>query len=247
MRVIEHPLAAERIIRDAEERRQQRQPRAPGIHASDLIYCLRKQWLTRQYHLESKGPDVLSVDILTMFLTGHGYHALLEEGNAEVEVELTLANGSTVVCTIDYLHPDSIEPWEVKSTRYSSNKTPEDIAHYVDQVGTYCLAQRSLRGWLVVLFLNGNYSTKRGSVLKVWEVEFTSEELVGWSIELQRRYDILADDSTIPDADFEHYGWECQYCPYGPKGTGVCEGGIGRLTPFFMPDDDMEPVEVIEL
>ena len=247
MKVYENQPLAERIIRDAEERRTSRNPRAPGIHASNLVYCLRQGWLNRRYGLEGKEPDVLSSETLTMFLTGHGYHALLEEGNTEVEVQLHLPNGQSITCTIDYLLPNDITPWEVKSTRYSSAKSPEDIAQYVDQLGIYCLAQRSRRGVLVVLHLNGDYRENRGSVLKVWEVEFSNEELVGWALELQRRYDILVDDSQIPDEDFEHYDWECKYCQYGPKGTNVCPGGIGRLTPFFTPDDEMEPLEVVEL
>ena len=247
MKLWEQPVIAERLVRDAEERRQKRQPRAPGIHASDLLYCLRQRWLTRKYGLGGKEPDTLSTDTLTLFLTGHAFHALLEEGQTEVETQLVLPFGQSITCTIDYLVPPDITPWEVKSTRYSSAKTPEDIAQYIDQLGTYCLARRSLRGYLVILHLNGDYRENRKPILKVWELNFTADELAGWAIELQRRHDILVDESHIPDEDYEHYQWECKYCPYGPEGTLECPSGIGRMTPYFLVDDDMEPLEVVEL
>jgi hypothetical protein len=244
----EEPVLAERLIRDAEERRLQRQPRAPGIHASDLVYCLRQKWLTRAYNLENKEPDVLSTDTLTLFLTGHAFHALLEHGDAEVETTLVLPGGHAITCTIDYIVPPDISPWEVKSTRYSSAKTPEDIANYIDQLGTYCLARRSRQGYLVILHLNGDYRENRKPVLKVWRLVFEAQELARWAIELGRRYEIVSDESQIPEADFEHYDWECQYCPYGPKiGTGVCQGGMGRVMPFFTADEEIEEVEVVEL
>jgi hypothetical protein len=248
VRLVAEPILAERLIRDAEERRQQRQPRAPGIHASDLVYCLRQKWLMRKYHLENQEADILSTDTLTLFLTGHAFHALLEHGDSEVETQLVLPGGHTITCTIDYIVPPDISPWEVKSTRYSAAKTPEDIASYIDQLGTYCLARRSSQGYLVILHLNGDYRENRKPVLKVWRIVFEPRELAQWAVELGRRYEIVADTTQIPDADFEHYDWECQYCPFGPKvGSGECPGGMGRNLPFFLRDEDEEPLEVIEL
>ena len=244
MRAYENPVKAEILVRNAQARREKASDREPGIHQSDLTSCLRKSWLRMQSGASPDIADTADLGQLLTYLVGHGYHALLEEGDTEVKTKLWLGGGN-IHCTIDYVPHDDPIPHEVKSTRYSSEKSLDDMGQYLDQLAVYCLARGSTRGRLIVLHLNGNYKESRQPVLRVWDIEFTREELGRYWSELDYRQRILQ-APTIP-AIGNHYTWECDYCPFGPKvGTGQCPGGKGRSTSFFVPDtlQDLEDMLV---
>ena len=234
MQAFENPVKAEILVRNAQARREKASDREPGIHQSDLTSCLRKSWLRMQSGASPDIADTASLGQLLTFLVGHGYHALLEEGQTEVKTILYLPTGQ-VHCTIDYIPPDSTYPHEVKSTRYSSEKPLEDMGQYLDQLAVYCIARRVNQGGLIVLHLNGDYKGSRSPVLRVWDIAFTDDELLRYQDELGYRLQIL--QSPDVPAIGNHYTWECDYCPFGPKvGDNRCPGGKGRSTSFFVPD-----------
>lgn len=242
MIVTENPAAAAELIRRANDYQKSVAPRAEGLHVSDLIYCRRKAWYRAQARAAGQTGEEYDTDTLVMFLLGHGYHALLEQGVDERRVVLHLKHHTTgepilVHGTIDgEVKPDG-SPHEFKTTRYSSNKTIEDMQHYVEQVAAYALGLGMSHAQLSVIFINGSYNrggTGMKPTIRTYDLNFSNEELVAWAGELRRRAWVLL--QPVPPPLSDHRTWECQYCPFSQKAGGPCPAGPGNARHWFEQD-----------
>lgn len=224
MIVHEQPERARAIFEAARQR--QETERAPGLHVSDLICCLRKYWY------QQRQPIPLDEATEQFFLLGQSQHILLQPGGG-CELAVTLPLAAEVHGTVDVYGEDW--PWErateIKTTRTDDAKEAVyAMPGYVEQLASYCLALGETIGVLVVWYIFAF-----PPVLKAWGITFTREELDTWKHELSRRLAILksGDDPGLG----EHDKKECRYCPYWKKNQGPCEGGEGRGQGFFFPSN----------
>lgn len=242
MIVRENPDAVMELLRLAQEHRAETKPRAPGLHASDLIYCRRKAWYRRQ----SGAPEeVLDEETLCLFLMGQGHHNVFERCAPEKEVVLEL-EGIVVICTPDIECPDDVKfPGELKTTRMTANKNPVyDAAHYIEQLCTYCLARNVRSGRLYVFYLNGTYARGKGGMrpkMVAYDITFTPEEMGEWRRELTFRA-LQVTGETVPTGKSTHKKWECGYCPLNMAKGGPCSApeGTDPKDLFFHQDNPPE-------
>lgn len=203
-------------------------------HVSQLVQCLRKSWNQRR----GTSHAALTEKEMATFLTGKGHHALIQALplHADYQIEVPFVDKSIPMQgTKDgvlYIQSQGVRRVvEIKSTRSSSNKTPDDLAHYVEQLAAYCLNENTPYGTLIVLHLLGDWKDHKPSQLKVWHITFDEKDLELWSRELRRRASILLSD--VEPAIGEHQTWECGYCPFSVTKGGRCAGGRGRDYGFF--------------
>lgn len=240
MIVHDNPAAARELISRANAYNIATHPREEGLHVSDLIYCRRKAWYRKQRRAANPEFEEYDTDTLVMFLLGHGYHALLEQGIEERKVVLMFAAHDRDVAvhgTIDgEVRPDG-SPHEFKTTRYSSNKPIEEMIHYVEQVASYALGLGVDHGQLSIIFINGAYN-RGGSgmkpTIKTLDLTFSEPEMDNWYLELGRRVAALLQPTPPPLPC--HRTWECQYCPFSSKNGGPCPGGPGEQRHWFMQE-----------
>jgi hypothetical protein len=239
--VTENPAAAAELIRRANAYNTALHPREEGLHVSDLIYCRRKSWYRRQARAKTGVGEEYDTDTLVMFLLGHGYHALLEQGEEERKVVLELRYSEHVWIavhgTIDGEVREDGSPHEFKTTRYSSNKSIEEMIHYVEQVASYALGRGTNHAQLSVIFINGSYNkggTGMKPTIKTFDLDFTDQELREWRLEQTRRaVQLLSPDP--PELPC-HRTWECGYCPFNQKVGGPCPAGPGLQRHWFAQD-----------
>lgn len=237
MRLDENAAAADSLVAAAWIAHEQGQGRADGVHVSDLTLCSRRAWYHRQgYHEDHDARTKL------LFLIGAGHHAVVQAitevpgaMGAQVEVPIRYVRpGMTVHGTVDLLLTEDLGEeivCEIKTTRSSSDKSPEDSSHYLEQVACYCVTLGVTRARLYIVHLMGNYRETRTPVLVAWDIEFTPDELARWEAEMARRYALIT--SVPTPSPYEAYKWECGYCPFFGKNGGICPGG-GLRQPFFI-------------
>ena len=198
--------------------------RTDGVHMSDLVGCTRKAWLSANSGITLANDDEFTLIVML----GEGHHGLIG-GRTD-------ANKTQVINGIS-LTPDEIVSEEglqviieYKTTRKSANKTIYDLGNYVDQIGGYCFSLNIKRARLHVFHLVGSYRPPT-PVHKCYELEFEDWELKAWGDEIQRRHNLLRAAEKVEDISlYEHFDWECSYCPYKNNG---CGGGGGERVPFF--------------
>lgn len=229
----EAPVLAAQIIELANKATYKDRYHGPP-HVTDLTGCLRKAWARRR---GVKGQP-MTEDEQTMLLTGHAHHMLIQaakaEGPGEWEVEKELRDDTIPVQgTVDVVMRQGSEvvPLEIKTTRASAKKGPDNWQHYIEQIASYCLLVGANQAYLGILHLLGDYSGAKLPKWRMWKILFTLPELEAWRNELQRRARILAQPG-LPALD-EHQTWECGYCPLLVTRGGFCEGGDGRDQVFF--------------
>lgn len=259
MRFEENPVAADNMISLCHDLHNNETNRAPGLHASDLVFCVRKGYLQHVLKLPKPAP---TADQKAMWLSGAGHGYLLQLlGAHEVVKQLTLthrpgtrAHGHDhiVTTTVDLIEQDTfVGPLicEVKSTRKSyptGDKLPEiELDYYIEQLATYMLTHRKTTGRLYVMFNNGDYKSLRFPIFRAYDLTLTPQELTDWMYELADRACAMlgANDVPVP----LRYGWECGYCEYASKKGGPCtqdELASGRggdktgikQSPFFVKE-----------
>jgi len=208
-----------KVMSEMRERLRIDQPRE-GTHVSDLVFCLRKAWMLKQLDKTPEGrfaytgqtPD----ETVLVWMVGHSHEAIFGQGLARGQpIE---ADG--IVGTPDFWDEALIE---MKSTRMSAKKTPEDMGHYVAQVASYCAMQGLLEGRLYVLHLMGDYS-RDGPIsakLRIWKLQFKPKDLKAWWEELLLRRNVVL--GKIMPAPAPCWEWECGYCAV--RSLIDCPGG----------------------
>ncbi|MEM4168778.1 MAG: hypothetical protein QXY99_01675 [Thermoproteota archaeon] len=180
-----------------------------GVHLTDLI-CVR---LT--YFRKREGDNLSERDIV-FYALGAGEGEVIEQLLGDKREVIVIKNG--VVHTVDAITfvDDSIFPVEIKTTRTERVEKVDDVVrpHYLFQLGAYCSALSVSTGFLVVLMMN------RGEV-KVFKVNFSSEELENIEREVSRRKDLLLkalqeDDPTIAPSVLNDpdLNWKCNECRF---------------------------------
>ena len=176
----------QRVVGAMRERMGVDRPR-PGVHVSELIYCLRKAWALRE--IGDNRVNVLGEtgdETVFVWIVGHSHEAIFGQGS--VRGKSVLKDG--IWYTPDFFAepPNLIEQieqgeynladlsneeffnigklTEMKSTRASAKKRMDDgeMQHYLDQTASYLAAEGRLEGWVWVFHINGDYQhqTKEG-------------------------------------------------------------------------------------
>jgi len=192
----------------------------PGIHLSDLLLCLRKAWYRKKGLAPGSDEDVV------YWITGKGYHAILEEEAKEVELEKDGIIGTIDALKLGEPGRREILPIEVKSTRKSSARGLEDSPWWLEQLKGYCHLLGVRKGRLTVLHLMGDYRERAPKIL-TWDLEFTQDELEENWRWLLRRKEVLEralEEDRPPEGPRED--WECGSCSI--KLCEKCEKKEGR-------------------
>ena len=235
-----------------------------GVHATDLLYCLRKAWGKRRVPSADQ-PELDDETILT-WSGGLMFEDLISEGKRQkmaaycftcrtVSRVVPPVRGGTepthcslcgnwwLLFTPDYIADDMIH--EVKQTRKSRRRGPEDAQWWMDQLRTYTLFANKA-GWtgqyiarVVVNWIMGDYGRKKKglrplppkSALDAYLVVFKKGFEAAWESELLRRMTIVLNEGMPvltgmgeefgADGISPAYEWECPTCPVG-KALG-CE------------------------
>ncbi|KKN82277.1 hypothetical protein LCGC14_0310900 [marine sediment metagenome] len=225
----------------------------PGLHATDLIMCLRKAWAKK--HIPTEQQTQVSEDTILTWSGGLIFEDLISTGEKQKQaaycfhclqvssviqpepVNCPVCNHPWIIFTPDYIDEEIIH--EVKQTRKSSRKGPENAPWWIDQLRTYLLFARRA-GWtdtqvtrLVVNWLMGDYGSKKKgeiprppqSTLDAYLVIFNDGFENDWELELQRRAQVvLGEDMPMLKGMGEEFGsdglspqydWECASCPVG--------------------------------
>ncbi len=157
-----------------------------GLHATDLIFCLRKAWAKKR--LPTDQLEVVSDDTILTWGEGLMFEDLVSTGEKQKQAAYCFRCRTTqrivpsvhgdpeparcpsckelwVIFTPDYIDEGIIH--EAKQTRKSRRKGPEEAPWWIDQLRTYLLFARRA-GWtdslvtrLVVNWLMGDYGSKK--------------------------------------------------------------------------------------
>ena len=182
-----------------------------GIHLSDLDLCLGKAYYRKTD--EKEGRRVLpSNELLLLFMLGWAMqHEVL--GVPEEEMEL-----DGIKMSVDA--PFNGEFIEFKTTRLSAGKFSfDEHPNWIMRTKGYCHARGITKGFIVIIFLNGDYKPPR-PMMKAFELEFTPEELQSNWLNVRSRKEILEEaieHKSYPSTDY-HAGWECKRCEHNVPG-----------------------------
>lgn len=149
--------------------------RSPGLHLSTIIKSICHEIDPKRFPLTEPGDLPW-----TRFEVGFTFERVLEMAFAS-RLPHIFRPGEVVLDGIA-MSPDGIDPngWvleEYKSTWMTPHDVPEGAKcwHWKVQMMAYCHAIGSTRARLRALFING--SGDRSPLYKVWELQFTEEEL----------------------------------------------------------------------
>jgi CRISPR/Cas system-associated exonuclease Cas4 (RecB family) len=226
-------MAADTLIREADEFLRSLHPRAEGIHVSDLVRCRRQGW----YRLNGYILAPHSTQTLLLFLMGQGHHSLLEAGVNEVSLEIDLG-GIRVTGNVDHMEEDEAGeyPSEFKTTRKSARKMAVPSDDYIEQAASYAVMKGTNHARIYIVFLLGDYTGAKIPSIKAWDLVFSDSEIRDWRHEMARRAKVLS-GPELPSLA-EHAEWECKYCPFSAKVGGPCEGGGGTAHQWFPAQQD---------
>lgn len=159
----------------------------PGVHLSDLLYCLRKAWAKRR--IPEQDQEAIDDELMLTWAGGLIFEDLIATGERQKSAAYCFKcqNVSRVVHGVGG-SPEPVrchhceEPWllftpdyidssgllhEVKQTRKSQSRGPESAAWWIDQLRSYLVFSRKA-GWtqeqqakLVVNWLMGSYGSRK--------------------------------------------------------------------------------------
>lgn len=233
VRVVENPAAASRLIKIARERQDSLNARLDGLHVSDLIHCSIPPWLRLHSDTSLGTEGEIAEEVALIFLSGQALHALLEHGEAENRLVRDM-DGVVLNGTVDLMEVEDglLFPAELKSTRISAAaEIAVKAPHYIEQLATYAVMHGINFGRLYVFHMLGDYTGTKRPQLRAWDVYFEESELDNWTVEMQRRADLIRGGSLPSLA--EHKTWECEYCTLWAENGGLCAGGEGERRLFF--------------
>jgi hypothetical protein len=216
--------------------------RREGVHVSDLIFCSRKSWAERQTDYV---PEVSDSTVLT-WLRGLSHEDLLSEGVIQVQagfcftcqrVSGQLGETSCPDCTdvlltgtidwIQVLDPETFVPVEMKSTMKSSNKGPQDLAWYFDQIKSYMAIHNLPLGRVAILHVRGDYSFGDPDVrsdgpqadFRVYAIRWRDPSARdNWLARLNiRKHKVLGNPMPALDYDSPAHDMICSYCAIGER------------------------------
>ncbi len=155
------------------------QNRSPGVHVSSIIHAL----CVELGHYPDRGGEI-TPQVMTLMQLGQAFEDMLIRRMEKDDPKRYLRLGE-IECDGVYLTPDLMDviDWavhEIKLTWKSSrNLDIEGIKfkRYWWQLKAYCWAMETCIGRLHVGFIRGNYSEDKIVDYKVWEWEWTKEEL----------------------------------------------------------------------
>lgn len=230
-----NPTAAEAFMSRVSSQQELQHPRTEGLHVSDLVYCRRKAW----YRLHGFEEAPRTIDNQLQLLLGTALGALFEE-HFESEVGVTIHLPSADVHgTADLVErgPDGRVTLvgEIKESRSGSNKPVEAMGYYVEQIASYCLGFACEDARLYIAHLLGDYSGPKLPNFRAHDVHFSSDELIDWEAELERRAE-QAMAAQKPSCIGTHWVFECSGCGYNIDQGGPCPGGQGYTRGFFTKD-----------
>lgn len=172
------------------------QGRSEGVHVSHIIHdlCLRLGHY-KATDDEEKGPDRY-----TRMGLGSAWEWALIERYTRTFVGRYSVIGE-LECDGFYLTPDMIDETdlavhEMKCTWASSRHAAdsEKFWRYWVQLKAYCKALGTTKGVLHVVFVNGDYRDNRSPVYRVWECEWTQEEIdANWHMLVEHEKAMTAD------------------------------------------------------
>ena len=172
----------------------------PGIHVSDLIYCLRQSFYRKNY------PKPHSTKTLQFFVDGARRHEALQEllgVDSEVKVKKFGVVGSIDILT-NY-------PVEIKTTR-AKNVLP---SHYFKQLGYYCIMCGVSEGYLIVQRIN----CKNNNPWEFYHIQWNKEEITKLENELREKAKLFSEamenknPCLLPKIE-QSMRWKCRYCSY---------------------------------
>lgn len=176
----------QRITQSMRERMGVDKPR-PGIHVSELIYCLRKGWALKEIgDLRAEVLGETADETVFVWVVGHSHEAIFGQGSVRGKSQLKdgiwytpdfFAEPNDVMELIGYpnwepsdLTDSGQEKFkeaffeigkltEMKSTRASAKKRmdEDEMGHYKDQLASYLAAEGRTDGWIWIFHLNGDY------------------------------------------------------------------------------------------
>lgn len=179
--------------------------KASVIHATDLVYCLRKAWF-RLKGIEPSDPHSSEFMVI-----GKTLHSIIENAFNFKEVELKHPR-LNIQCTIDLLENNI--PIEVKTTRKKIESADQIPPSYIEQLLLYMTALETRCGYLAILnVIKADLQLFR---FDLNEIDYV-ETLEKFSRRKQCLEHALKNDTF---ADLPKLEWQCRTCEY----RGRCNG-----------------------
>ena len=209
-----------------------------------LTLCLRADWYRRQVQsgaLSGKYEREEDDSSKLKLLLGIGMNKALFGDGPERRVEIPTPFG-LLSGRIDVVEESAViavpVPGEAKLTWSKAKEGSSTLEpQYREQVAGYALALGSTVGRLIIVHAAGQGGWKVSPVIFVKEIEFGSEELMGFYDELvDRTRQVLG---PTPPSMSTAYTWECSYCQFSQKRGGPCEAKGSRKTGYFVEDVDL--------
>lgn len=158
--------------------------RAPGLHLSDVYNALFKKLEPNRYTGGPLQPARLELGLALESMIEEGIKRRLKaERPGEFETEM---RGVPLFFNPDLLIYNGVmRVGEIKYTSMSSKGSPEDeggvfdpkFDKYFVQLMGYCYALHTQHGRLYAMFANGDYSRPFVPQFRVWDVDFSQNEL----------------------------------------------------------------------
>lgn len=175
--------------------------RSKGVHVSGIIRCiatehgiLKPEWAEELSLVDARQiTDPIAVLRISIGLAWEEWYiptlqdVIDHPGEMEVDGIYMTHDGESVSVIVK-LDRHAIVVHEVKAT-YKSTKTVGDLSNqwmWLAQIKAYCKGLNTRFARVHVLFLCGDYSYPIKPMLKVWEVEFSEEEI-------ESNWDLLRD------------------------------------------------------
>lgn len=175
---------------------------------SGLIKCLTKYYYDNNSNAAKTA--VPSRRLLMLFATGLGLESQLLRGrqfNQVLQVDGIWGH-------YDHLQDGDLL-FELKSTRISSKRPPEDLP-YDKQIKSYFKMTGARKLYLTVLHLMGGYQPPFPDLV-VWDVEFDDKEVEdhwNWMKERRDVYAAAVEAGVAPKQFTYNDEYECEECPY---------------------------------